>query len=87
MYLCVMKDVLFESSMPKYWRISTSTGERTSSGDYGYATVWVPYNTASDARLTASSPTSCFGRYLVPVSDDENVTISFSRTSKTQIFC
>ena len=42
MYLCVMKDVLFESSMPKYWRISTSTGERTTGGDYGYAAVWVP---------------------------------------------
>ena len=87
MYLCVMKDVLFGSSMPKYWRISTKTGERTAGGDYGYAIVWVPYSTASDARLTASSPISCFGRYLVPVSDDENVTISFSRTSKTRIFC
>ena len=78
MYLCVMKVVLFESSMPKYWRISTSTGERTTGGDYGYATVWVPYNTASDARLTASSPTSCFGRYLVPVSDDNNHLVNIS---------
>ena len=43
---------------------------------------------ASDARLTASSPMSEFGGYLVPVSDDENVsTISFIRTSKTRIFC
>ena len=49
-----MKDVLFESSMPKYWRISTTTGERTAGGDYDYATVWVPYSSASDARLTAN---------------------------------
>ena len=52
MYLCVMKDVLFESSMPKYWRISTTTGERTAGGDYGYATVWVPYSTASEAHAS-----------------------------------
>ncbi len=29
-------------SMPKYWRISTTTGERTAGGDHGYAAVWRP---------------------------------------------
>ena len=39
------------------------------------------------------SPINCFfideliWGYLVPVSEDENVTISFIRTSKTRIIC
>ena len=69
MYSCVMKDVLFESSMPKYWRISTTTGERTAGGDYDYATVWVPYSTASDARLTANIKNADILLTLPPKSD------------------
>ena len=62
--------------MPKCWRISTTTGERTAGGDYGYATVWSP---TLDELI--------WGIPIVPVSDDETVTISFIRTSKTRIFC